>query len=373
MKKCKKIVCAIVIACILAGVAFVALEFMGVIDLNSARKTEEKSETEQDGNKIADDETEPWHIVFKGYAFSVKPVGLAIIHESGCLNIRSCDDYLIQIDVEDKTMADFWDNREQRKKNIEDAGYVMELEPEKFEIQGKEYIRYIASLANERGAKFDRSYFYQLICDAGEGQRFFTSIRFDEIDIDALSGSERAEVYEKAADEAVAIVAGAVPTDETNDMTGSYWQEDEAMETGVVDSVVNGDTTVSYEIPENYSLQNEDLSGKTYYSDSDKITIVTSIVPYSWMTASDMADRKTGAGISKVTEEGQCEVNGVTFYYYTYSTLYIKDGKRNITYYFNAYADLKDGNIYTVSGFADDNPDAMDRDTYYSFMNITEK
>ena len=108
MKKCKKIVCAIVIACILAGVAFVALEFMGVIDLNSARKTEEKSETEQDGNKIADDETEPWHIVFKGYAFSVKPVGLAIIHESGCLNIRSCDDYLIQIDVEDKTMADFW-------------------------------------------------------------------------------------------------------------------------------------------------------------------------------------------------------------------------------------------------------------------------
>lgn len=33
------------------------------------------------------------------------------------------------------------------------------------------------------------------------------------------------------------------------------------METGVVDSVVNGDTTVSYEISENYSLQNEDLSG----------------------------------------------------------------------------------------------------------------
>lgn len=241
------------------------------------------------------------------------------------------------------------------------------------ELINKEYIRYIASLANERGAKFDRSYFYQLICDAGEGQRFFTSIRFDEIDIDALSGAERAEVYEKASDEAVAIVAGAVPTDETNDMTGAYWQEDDAMETGVVDSVVNGETTVSYEIPENYSLQNEGLSGKTYYSDSDKLTVVTSIVPYSWMTASDMADRKTRAGISKVTEEGQCEVNGVTFYYYTYSTLYIKDGKRNITYYFNAYADLKDGNIYTVSGFADDNPDAMDRGTYYSFMNITEK
>ncbi|MFR5028871.1 MAG: hypothetical protein ACLTDF_08965 [Coprococcus sp.] len=41
-EKCKKIVRAIVIACILAGAAFVALEFMGVIDLNSAQKTEEK-------------------------------------------------------------------------------------------------------------------------------------------------------------------------------------------------------------------------------------------------------------------------------------------------------------------------------------------
>ena len=72
MKKCKKIVCAIVIACVLAGAAFVALEFMGVIDLNSARKTEEKSETEQDGNKIADDETEPWHIFFEKFSIDVE-------------------------------------------------------------------------------------------------------------------------------------------------------------------------------------------------------------------------------------------------------------------------------------------------------------
>ena len=42
MKKCKKIVCAIVIACILAGAAFVALEFMGVIDLNSAEDGRKK-------------------------------------------------------------------------------------------------------------------------------------------------------------------------------------------------------------------------------------------------------------------------------------------------------------------------------------------
>lgn len=386
MKKCKKIVCAIVIACILAGAAFVALEFMGVIDLNSARKTEEKSETEQDGNKIADDETEPWHIVFKGYAFSVNPVGLAIIHESGCLNIRSCDDYLIQIDVEDKTMADFWDNREQRKKNIEDAGYVMELEPEKFEIQGKEYIRYIASLANERGAKFDRSYFYQLICDAGEGQRFFTSIRFDEIDIDALSGSERAEVYEKAADEAVAIVAGAVPTDETNDMTGSYWQADgysgtfssdvvkeEYTDAELVDSIANEDIYVSYEIPENFILLRDDQTGKSYYSEADKSQVIVSVIPYTWKSAADMAEDSNSAGISKVTAEGQYEEKGKIYYYYAYSILRIRNGTRKTSYYFNAYTDLEDGNIYSINGFADDSPEIMNPKTYTRFMSITEE
>lgn len=63
----------------------------------------------------------------------------------------------------------------------------------------------------------------------------------------------------------------------------------------------------------------------------------------------------------------------MTFYYYIYSILYIKNGKRSLTYYFNTYADLKDGDIYTVSGFADDNPDVMEINTYYDFMSITEK
>lgn len=373
MKKYKKIISIIIAACILVGTVFTALDFMGVINLDSSYSTEEKRENIQGENKISDMEGFPWHIVFKGYAFSVEPVGTAIIHESGCLNVRNCDNYLIQIDVEDKRMADFWDNREQLKKSIERSGYVFELNPEKCEIQGKKYIRYIVSLENERGAEFDKAYFYQLICDVGDSQRLFISIRFDGIDVDALGGGERTVVYEKAANEAATIAAGAVPADEANDMLGSYWQAKETIETGKKDSLVNGDTTLSYKVPENYSLMNEDISGKSYYSDDGKITVMTSIVPYSWMTASELAGKKTRAGISRITEEGQFEVNSVTFYYYIYSILYIKNGKRSLTYYFNAYADLKDGDIYTVSGFADDNPDVMEINTYYDFMSITEK
>lgn len=383
MKRYKKIIYVILMICILAGSVFAALDFMGVVDLNFRNKKfgEDVSvtENEADSNSNTENETntnnpEPWHIVFKGYAFSVEPVGLAIIHESGCINIRSCDEYLIQIDVEDGTAEEFWNGRDDRVKNMEDSGYVIELAPEKVELQGREYIRYIISLANERGADVDNTYFYMLVSDAGDDQRFFTVIKFDEINIAYLNVKEKDEIYEKAVDEVTSIVAGAVPTDETNDMAGSYWQETQPVDTGNSatdkDSITNEDTIVSYELPEGYILTDDDLSGKKYYSDIDRVNVTISVVPYTWMTAADMAERERRAGISKVIRSGQYEVNGVTFYYYTYSILYIRGGKRSITYHFNGYADLKNGDIYSVYGFADDNPAAMEPDTYADFMKI---
>lgn len=373
MKRYKKIIYVIFMICILAGSVFAALDFMGVVDLNFSNKKfgEDVSATENE-NGTNTNNPEPWHIVFKGYAFSVEPVGLAIIHESGCINIRSCDEYLIQIDVEDGTAEEFWNGRDDRVKNMEDSGYVIELAPEKVELQGREYIRYIISLANERGADVDNTYFYVLVSDAGDDQRFFTVIKFDEINIASLNVKEKDEIYEKAVDEVTSIVAGAVPTDETNDMAGSYWQETQPVENSASDNdtITNEDTIVSYELPEGYILTDDDLSGKKYYSDIDRVNVTISVVPYTWMTAADMAERERGAGISKVIRSGQYEVNGVTFYYYTYSILYIRGGKRSITYHFNGYADLKNGDIYSVYGFADDNPAAIEPGTYADFMKI---
>lgn len=379
MKRYKKIIYVILMICILAGSVFAALDFMGVVNLNTINEKfgEDMSTTENETNT---NNPEPWHIVFKGYAFSVEPVGLAIIHESGCINIRSCDEYLIQIDVEDGTAEELWNGRDERVKNMEDSGYVIELAPEKVELQGREYIRYIISLANERGADVDNTYFYVLVSDTGDDQRFFTVIKFDKIDIASLNVKEKDEIYEKAVDEVTSIVDGAVPTDETNDMAGSYWQETQPVDTENsttdkgnnidVDNITNEDTTVSYELPEGYILTDDDLSGKKYYSDNDKVNVMISVVPYTWMTAADMAERERRAGISKVIRSGQYEVSGVTFYYYTYSILYIRGEKRSITYHFNGYADLKNGDIYSVYGFADDNPAAMEPDTYADFMKI---
>lgn len=379
MKRYKKIIYVILMICILAGSVFATLDFMGVVNLNTinAKFGEDRSATENETNT---NKPEPWHIVFKGYAFSVEPVGLAIIHESGCINIRSCDEYLIQIDVEDGTAEELWNGRDERVKNMEASGYVIELSPEKVKLQGREYIRYIISLANERGADVDNTYFYVLVSDAGDDQRFFTVIKFDEIDIASLNVKEKDEIYQKAVDEVTSIVAGAVPTDETNDMAGSYWQETQLVDTENsatdkgnnidVDNITNEDTTVSYKLPEGYILTSDDLSGKKYYSENDKINVIISVAPYTWMTAADMAERERGAGISKVIKSGQYEVSGVTFYYYTYSILYIRGGKRSITYHFKGYADLKNGDIYSVYGFADGNPAAMEPDTYADFMKI---
>lgn len=371
MKKYKEIIFRLLFICMLIGVTSASLTFMGVIGHTENVVTDTEKEGDE-GDEMAET-TEDWHIVFKGFSFLVKPAGTAIIHESGCLNVRSCDDNLIQIDVEEKTMDDFWDNRAERVQSIENSGYVIVLPPEKTQIGGKEYVKYIVSLANERGAAFENSYFGVLIRQASDKERILTTIRFDGTDMDALNAEQKAAIYEKAFVQARAIADSAVETEETNDMVGTYWQENVYMETGLVDSIVDKDTVVSYKLPDQYKLLSDNLAGKSYYADTEKRNVLVSVVPYSWMSAKDMAESRRRAGISKVVDEGRYEVNGVIYYYYAYSVLHIKGEKRSCTYHFAAYADLKNGDIYVICGDAADNPQAMEPHGYYDFMDIKEE
>lgn len=371
MKKYKEIIFGLLFICMLIGVTSASLTFMGVIGHteNVVNDTEKEGD---EGDEMAET-TEDWHIVFKGFSFLVKPAGTAIIHESGCLNVRSCDDYLIQIDVEEKTVDDFWDNRAERVQSIENSGYVIVLPPEKTQIDGKEYVKYIVSLAKIRGAAFENSYFGVLIRQASDKERILTTIRFDGTDMDALNAEQKDAIYEKAFAQARAIADSAVETEETNDMVGTYWQENVYMETGLVDSIVDGDTVVSYKLPDQYKLLSDNLAGKSYYADAEKRNVLVSVVPYSWMSAKDMAESRRRAGISRVVDEGRYEVNGVIYYYYAYSVLHIKGEKRSCTYHFAAYADLENGDIYVISGDAADNPQAMEPHGYYDFMDIKEE
>lgn len=379
MKRYKKIigVMGMTVICLLAVAA--ALIFMGVTAFpgsDAAQSTAgEKDNAAQMISPQAGetDSGEAWHIRFKGFRFCVKPVGMAIIHESGCLNIRSCEDYLIQIDVEDKTADEFWSHREEKIKNLESYGYRMEASPEKIEIGGKEYIRYIVSLSGERGADYETSYFCVLISKASEDKRFLTTVRLDGVDVASLNAAEKGELYGKAIEEAAGITGSAEASEEPDDPAGSYWEENSYLSTDGHDSVEKDGTVVSYSLPEGYRLLQDNLAGKSYYSEEDKITVITSVIPYTWLSAADMAKNRNGAGISKIEREGRYERNGTTYYYYAYSVLSVKNETRNYTYYFNAYADLPGGDIYSIHGFADGNPKAMEADTYGDFMDITEE
>lgn len=379
MRKYKKVVSAIILFLFLAGAASIALYFMGIVHPiqggkgNSEKEAADRHSTpavETDNEK--DTAEEPWQIVFKGFEFHVKPLGNAAVHESGCLNIRNCNEYLIQIDVEDKTVNEFWENRNEKIHNIEEAGYVMQLTPEKTDIGGKEYIRYIVSLENERGSDYENSYFYVLLTEAYGEKRFLTTVRFDGTDAALLSAEERNSLYEKALKETTDIINSASPSDKSNDAPGTYFEEEKPAAYLPEDSLSTDKFTIFYKIPEEYYLTADNETGKTYYSEEDRTHVITSIIPYSWITAEDMAEHKNNAGISKVVKEGSCEVNGVIYYYYTYSVMFMKKKEKSCSYYFCAFADLENGDIYSLHGFADNNPEITEVEYYYDFMNIVQ-
>lgn len=379
MKKYKKLISMIITLCVFAGVVFIALYFMGII--NPTQDGNENNENEEVRNySVLDDGTdnekndieEPWKIVFKGFEFLVKPMGQAIIHESGCLNIRNCDEYLIQIDVEDRTVTEFWENREEKINNIETSGYVMQLAPEKIDIDGREYIRYIVSFENERGSDFDNSYFYVLISEASEGKRFLATVRFDGIDVALLDTEERDALYEKALIQTTEVISSAHSTDKNDDATGTYWEEQEPMAYLSEDSLSADEITISYRIPEGYNLMSDNEAGKTYYSEEDQTHVITSIIPYSWITAEEMAESKNSAGISKILTEGKYEINGLDYYYYTYSVMFMEDDEKSYSYHFYTYTDLENGDIYSIHGFTDTNAEIINEEYYYDFMNIEQ-
>lgn len=378
MKKYKKVISAIISVCFLAGTALAALYFMGAVKPiqggNSSKKEAEDkhSALTDETDKERDITEEPWQIVFKGFEFLVKPLGTAAIHESGCLNIRNCDEYLIQIDVEDRTVDEFWENRDEKIRNIEDAGYIMQLTPEKTDIDGKEYIRYIVSLEKERGSDFDNSYFYVLMTEAYDDRRFLATVRFDGTDIALLDVGERDSYYEKALKETADIISSASPTDKSDDAPGTYFEEEKTTAYLSEDSLSADEITISYKIPEEYRLTADNEAGKTYYSEEDRTHVITSIVPYSWITAADMAESKSSAGISRVIKEGECEINGVTYYYYTYSVMFMRKEEKSFSYHFCAFADLENGDIYSIHGFTDNNPKIIEEEYYYDFMDIEQ-
>lgn len=324
-----------------------------------------------------DDGPRVWKVVFKGMQFTLQQKGTVYLHGSGCMNIRQDERYLIQIQIGDDTLDEMWACMEEKRESLIAFGYRMEKEAERLTGKGHDYVRYVISLEEERGSDLDRSYFEVMLAPADEGRHFLVVIPFDKIDVEKLDEAMREKIYGEALVRAREILDAACPTDEIDDEVGMLWTEDKSLDPEQryisEDAIVygNGQHSLSYVLPDHCMLTADNIAGKTYYDEDNQVYIMTSVVKYTWMTAEDMKKSAADRELSRIHTEGEVQVNGRTFYYYTYSVLEYKKMEASTTYSFHAYCDLEDGSIYTISGFTDDYPGALEEIYYLEWMDIS--
>jgi len=319
-----------------------------------------------------------WEIKFKGMKITMQEKGKVYIHESGCLNIRLEDNYLIQIDVEDDTVDNQWSGIDEKMADLAAAGYRIEQEPQRVTESGRDYVRYVVSMENERGADYERIYSEVCLMPADNGRHFLVVIRYDKTDVDALDEEAKNELYDKAFTDAEAILADAEPTDEPDDEYGSYWMAEKNISPqhaySASDSIMydDGNLELTYKLPEKCYLISDNIAGKSYFDEENRIYIRVSVMNYVWQSAEEYVEKHYSSGFSRIHEQGQTEINGRVFYYYTYSVLERSKTEKKYQYYFHAFCDLDNGDIYTISGNAADNPLAMDKSYYLNVMDISE-
>ena len=352
--------------------ACMGLWFSGILSFGKTGEIHtEKSENEKEIARV-------WEIVFKGMKLTVPEKGMACVHESGCLNIRRQEEYLIQIDIEDDILENMWARMDNKKKTLTESGYRIDKEPEWNSGKERSYVRYVISMANERGSDFERSYFEVMLLPADAGRHFLAVIRFDGLDVEHLEAGMRDRIYEEAAEAVLDILKQAAPTEEKDDETGTFWMEDENLDPDgayiSADSLSDpdGGVILSYGLPEGSQLISDDISGKTYLDTENRIYIHTSVIHYTWKTANETAEKLAAGELSRIHKQGEVRVGNRLFYYYSYSVLEYGKEKSKTHYYFRAFCDLENGDIYSIYGNADDCPKTLDAAYYLDVMNLVE-
>lgn len=377
-RKQQKIAINIMAVIVSLAAVFGGLMFTGAIP--SWKCAKDSAEPEQENPVKADEARTPmrWEIRFKGMEIAMEEKGTAYIHESGCLNIRLSDDYLIQIDIEDDTVEGMWGRIDQKMEDLTADGYRIEREPEKVAGKGNGHVRYVISRENERGADFKRIYSEICLIPADSGRHFLVVIRYDGRDVEILDEETKNGLYDKAFADVKAILEDVRPSEEPDDKYGSYWMVEENISPGNTcsenDSMTYDDETLTltYGLPGKCYLTSDDAAGKTYFDEENRIYVRVSVTDYTWESAEKKAEKHSSAGFSKIHEQGQVEINNKIFYYYTYSVLECSKTEKKYHYYFHAFCDLENGDIFTIFGNADDNPLAMDENYYYNVMDICE-
>ena len=218
----------------------------------------------------------------------------------------------------------------------------------------------------------EKKYYEILLKDVGKGKRILGLAKFDAIEMDSLDEEQRNEYYEIAITEVTDIVSKAKSTNKKDDQIGTGGEKREPIEALKTDTISNDTTSVSYDLPQGYNVYVVNEFGKDYYSEEEKTDVAIAVQKYTSLTAKDMADSKSLAGISKVLSEGEYELNGYKYYYYTYSIKRIEKDCDRYSYYFVAYTDLDSGDIYMVASFSEENEKVLNKEYFDTFLDIEE-
>ncbi len=380
----RKVLLLIISGIFSAASVFMGLWFMGVV---SFADCDFEKDGQADEKQLAD-ESDYWEIIYGGMKIMPKiEAKVATVSRYGCVNIRITDDYLIQIQIEDNIPQDFWNIKDKRMEELKEDGYRIELEPEQVKKGKNDYIRYIVSLednADDKDTSIQRVYSEVFYMKAGQDRRFLVVAVYDGIDMESLDAEKQNEIYQETFDKVEQILGDAEPTDKPDDSAGTVWMSDELNESNGLEKEYlshdflydkEGNILIGYNVPEKCYLSGKEnldkISYKHYFEEEEEIYITTDVNSYAWSNAEESAKRHAAAGFSKIINEGSIKVGDETFYYYTYSVMKSSKKQKKYIYYFEAYADLEDGEMYSISAFANDNKKAMDVEFYKDFMEIT--
>lgn len=137
-----------------------------------------------------------------------------------------------------------------------------------------------------------------------------------------------------------------------------------------------GNTLVSFQIPEGFYVDgggNAEIIGdyQSFTSYDTGIFVSVSLVEPEWgLDAEDYIREEALMFASTDLCINQTVVNGGTVYYFSENHAEIYEEVQEQFYNFYAFIDLKNGRLYKVKGFSLSNPQALELETYQSFLEI---
>ena len=322
------------------------------------------------------------YMVYDGMRFPLAQNVTVSMTDNGLI-IERRTGYSIQLQHQDRTVEDFWENRDDMAERYRKSGCAYDYDAQRYTDDGRDYVRY-SLIKQPIDSGQDETYMQIFLTPDGTDGRLFIGVIYDEEEnMDDLSKMDRKEIYDRTALEIQALIDQAQKTDEPDDEPGRMLYSEKDMDEDQVykgyDVCDYGKGTVRYGLPDGFmSGADEEQWTGVYKSWEKDIMLVISVYDYPSLShQSDDGELKKLVDVFAREDHaypgncGDIDVNGRKFYYYSFFThSWCADGTLLVEYNFNAYCNLGDGFVYSISGKSYTAPETMGIEMYKNCMHL---